>query len=354
MTALSSGTATLPWSERQHQAIHNPVALKQEKRKKQVSLIVRIGVTLVLFCFLFKSFSWPTLLQAMTHISYGKMLLGVIVGLFGIIISCYQWRSLLRSEQIGYDLAELVDLYFVGIAFSHFLPTGMGGDVVKAIHVGRKANNSAGSASAVLMCRITGFLGMLFIAIPVLLCKYKQFNSSIVLEFSLLSIVVAGMLVGAMAGTVLLPRFLQGGWLEYRFLVPIMKIGNALKETTRRPLALTIAVLYGTVFWGGSCLNYYAYGIALDVHTPFYFYLVAIPFVSLVTFLPVTINGFGLRESAFVYIFSTMHAPAASALLLALLMDAQGLLFGVTGGFIYLRMGAKRSVVKQVRMQNVA
>jgi hypothetical protein len=72
---------------------------------------------------------------------------------------------------------------------------------------------------------------------------------------------------------------------------------------------------------------------------PVTFFLVAIPFVSLVAFLPLSINGFGLRESALIYIFSTLHVPATTSLLLVLLVDAQSLLFAAIGGSLYFAMG---------------
>jgi hypothetical protein len=95
------------------------------------------------------------------------------------------------------------------------------------------------------------------------------------------------------------------------------------------------------LFWVIGCLNYYIYGIALHVDVPLYFYFVAIPFVSLVTVLPISINGFGVRESAFVYIFSTVQVPLATSLLLAFVMDAQILLFGAIGAYMYLTMSSK-------------
>jgi hypothetical protein len=84
-----------------------------------------------------------------------------------------------------------------------------------------------------------------------------------------------------------------------------------------------------------------------------YFYFVAIPFVSLVTFLPISINGFGVREGAFVFIFSVAHVATATSLLLALFMDAQVLLFGVIGGIIYLTM-EKQNNERKVSQQRIA
>ncbi len=109
----------------------------------------------------------------------------------------------------------------------------------------------------------------------------------------------------------------------------------------KRPHTLFTAILFGILFWIASLLNYYGYASALGLHVPLAFYVVAIPFVSIIASLPISINGFGLRESAFVYLFSTVHVPLLSATLLALLMDAQVLGFGLIGGYIYFAMSKK-------------
>ncbi len=331
----------------------NPVALDSVKKKKKISVIFRVGVTLLIFILLSKSISWTALLHALTHVTYGKLLLGLIIGAFSIVISAYQWRSLLRAEHIHYDLAELIDLYLVGIAFSHFLPTGMGGDVVKAIHVGRSSNNNAGSASAVFMSRVTGFFGMLLIAMPVLLIWHSGFSSSVIVWFLLLSLLVGGMICGTIVVAALLPKFARGKWAKHRIMTSASKIGNALQASAKRPRALFLAILIGASFWLIGGLNYYAFGLALGIHIHLYFYFVAIPFISLVTFLPISINGFGIREGAFVFIFSVAHVATTSALLLALFMDAQILLFGIVGGIIYLTM-EKKTNMKKVSQQRIA
>ncbi len=323
-------------------------SINQKKKKKWLSVALRVGMTALLFGILFKSFSWSSLLGVLVHVDAEQLLVAFIVGLFGVFASAYQWRSLLQAERIKFDLAELVNLYLVGIAFSHFLPTGMGGDAIKAIRVGSASGNNAGSASAVVMSRVTGFFSMMLLGIPVLLIWHDHFNNAITLAFLLLSLLVSGMIGGAVFFAVLLPRIVRGKWINHKIFQSGIKIGKALSVAMQRPRSLSIAILYGVIFWIGSCLNHYAYGIALGIHLPLYFYCVAVPFISLVTFLPISINGYGLREGAFVYIFSIMHVAPASALFLALLMDAQALLFGSMGGALYLFSGNKaKSDAKQ-------
>src|SRR5579859_158042 len=307
-------------------------------KKKWASFTLRVIITLLLFALLFKSLSWSTLLAAIAHADHVFILLSFPVGALGLLVSAYQWQCLLRGEQIRAGLLKLVKLYLIGTGFSHFLPTGMGGDVVKAFYVGRDSDNYAGSASAVVMTRLTGFFGMQLVAFSALILWHAYFHRELTLWAVLLSLVVGGMLGGVVLLAAVLPRMVKKSWTRNRVLAGVIPVGNALIGAMKRPLLLASATLIGVVFWLLSALNYYVYAQALRIDVPFYFYLVAIPVASLVAFLPVTINGFGLRESAFVYIFATMHVSAASSLLLALLMDVQVLFFGAIGGFLYLTM----------------
>ena len=323
----------------------------ERKKKKWIGTTGRVIFTLLLFAVLFRSVSWSLLIQSLVHTQHGMLLVGLIVGFCGIVVSAYQWRSLLYVERITCDLADLINLYIVGVAFSHFLPTGMGGDAVKALYVGRESGNSAGSASAVLLCRIIGFFGMLLIALPTLLFWHDKLDAKLIVSFLLLALLVGGMILGALLAVIFLPRFMRGRWARHRFLAPVIKVGNAVSETIKRPHSLLVANLYGMAFWLVAILNCYCYGVALHLDVPIYFYFFVVPLISLISFLPISINGFGLRETAFVYAFSTVHVVSTSALLLALLMDIQALCFAVVGGGIYLTMGG---TVKAARERKVA
>lgn len=317
-------------------------------KKKWASFTLRVTVTLLLFAFLFKSLSWSTLLAALAHANHIFILLSFPFGALGLLVSAYQWQRLLQGEQIRISLPRLIKLYLIGTAFSHFLPTGMGGDVVKAFYTGRASDNYAGSASAVVMTRLTGFFGMQLVAFTALLLWHDSFQPQLILLALLLSLLVGGMIGGVVLLAAVLPRLVKRSWTQYRLFANIIPVGTALLAAITRPRLLASATLIGVVFWILSTVNYYVYAQALYIHLPFHFYLLAIPVVSLVAFLPLTINGFGLRESAFVYIFATMHIPAASSLLLALIMDVQVLFFGAIGGILYLTMpGTDRAIKLQ-------
>jgi uncharacterized protein (TIRG00374 family) len=335
---------------------HLPKDTEQKTvRGKRLKLILRTGISITLISLLLKAVSWSTLFTTLAHARQADMLMGLAVGILCIYLSACSWHALVRAEHISTDLAQLVNLYLVGIAFSHFLPSNMGGDVAKAYYVGRDSGNMVGSTSAVLMSRITGFIGMLLIAIPALFIWHAQFSPKVVVSFLLLSLLLVLTIVGAVFITTLLPkvsnRLFKGRLMHYQAIVMVIEVGQTLSLAVRRPRALCLAIGFSVIFWGASFLNYFGYASALGMHVPLPFYIIAISLASIAAFFPVTINGFGLREGVLVFAFSTVHVSASTALLLAFLVDVQVLLFGLVGGCIYLSMGAK-STKKHYEVQD--
>jgi glycosyltransferase 2 family protein len=320
-----------------------------EKKTKTASarifFIVRAGVTLLLFLFLFREISWSTLLSLLAHIKYTELLIGLCLGTLGVIFSAFLWHRLVLAERIQEDLAHLTSLYLIGVAFSHFLPTSMGGDAVKAFYVGRDAGNISGSASAALMSRITGFIGMLLVALPTLIFLHEQFEHELIKRFLLLSLFFVTGIGGMIVLAVFLPkmpaRLFQGTWAKNKIVAKVLETGIAMSRSMTRPRTMIEAISFGTLFWITNCLNYYEYAIAVGLHVPFTFYLIAVPFVGIVGALPISISGFGVRENLVVYLYSTIHVPATAALAVVLLMDIQRLFFGGLGGLLFLTMENK-------------
>jgi uncharacterized protein (TIRG00374 family) len=316
-------------------------------KKKWIAFALRAAVTVVLFVFLAQSVSWSTLIMTLPHVRQAELLLGLAASIVCVVFSSYGWRSLLLAERLQTDLARLINLYLVGMAFSHFLPTNMGGDAVKAYYVGIESGNMAGSTSAVVMSRVTSFIGMLLITFPALVIMHRLFTDAVMIWFLWLSLLLMMTIAGIIILAAFLPqlstRCLKSVWTKNRIFQFILKIGSAISATIKRPRSLCAAILFGALFWGASFLNYYGYAAALGLHIPLTFFVIAIPFVSIIAALPISINGFGVRESAFVYILSSIHVPATMSLLLVLLVDTQVILFGLIGGCIYFTMSSKKA-----------
>jgi glycosyltransferase 2 family protein len=273
-------------------------------RHKRLMMVSRFIVAVALLVYLLRSISWQTLLEALTRVHPGSLLIGLIIGSSGVVLSAYQWWGLLRAENIRFDLVDLIKLYMVGVTFNHFLPTGMGGDAFKAFYVGRESRNSIGATSAAMLCRMTGFIGMLCLVVPVLIVLHTRFTPTLVLEFAILCLLVGIVSVGTLLLTFVLPEIAKRIARKNRFLTLLTGVGSALSNSICTPRSLPAAIARGAVFWLVAVLNRYAYAVALGMQGHLVFFFLAVPLVAIVACLPVTINGFGVREGTFVYVFS--------------------------------------------------
>lgn len=314
------------------------LALGHMRRGRVVALVARAAVTLLLLALLLGTTSWRALVAALGGVAAPLAVAGLVVGVCGVVISTYQWRALLAADGVRMRFGLLVRLYLAGIAFSHFLPTGMGGDAYKALYVGRASGNVAGSVSAVVLARVTGFLGMLLVATPALLLSRGTSSARLAPSLAVAGGLVLALLGATVIGAAFAPQLVARRMAIWRPIAAFVRFGGALRAALARPRALAGATLIGAAFWVAGCLNYALYGAALGIRIPLGYYFVAVPLVSLITFLPITINGYGLRESAIVSLLGVAGVSPAVALLLALVLDAQVLLFGAIGGLVYARL----------------
>ena len=322
---------------------------KQKKSfSKRLTFVLRVVITLALVVLILRGVSWSEVISVFTHVHLTDLLVGLCLGTLGVIFSAYLWHRLVQAENIRADMSHLTSLYLIGVAFSNFLPTSMGGDALKAFYVGRDSGNMTGSASAVLMSRITGFFGMLLVAFPVLIFLHNEFDGVLIERFLLLCLFFLAGFGSAFVLGAFLPqiqgKLLKGVWAKWasnKLVLKVFETGIALTQSLKKPGALFQAIGFGFLFWVANCLNYYEYAVALGVHTPFRFYLLAVPFIGIVGALPISISGYGVREGLVVYLYSTIHVPASIALAVVLLMDIQRLFFSFVGGLLFLTMENK-------------
>jgi len=120
---------------------------------------------------------------------------------------------------------------------------------------------------------------------------------------------------------------------------PVRRIAAELMRATRaygRHHAELTNVLAGSI--GVQILRIiqaYCLGRALAIDLPLVAYFTFIPLILLVMLLPVSINGIGPSQVAFVWFFGRVGVPDAQAFALSVLFVALGIVGNLPGGFLY-------------------
>ena len=94
-------------------------------------------------------------------------------------------------------------------------------------------------------------------------------------------------------------------------------------------------------------LQAYYLGRGLGIEAPLATYFAFLPLILLVMLLPVTVNGLGTGQAAFVWFFAQVGVPAAPAFALSVLFVALGIVGNLPGGILYA-LGPRRAGVAQV------
>jgi uncharacterized protein (TIRG00374 family) len=83
-------------------------------------------------------------------------------------------------------------------------------------------------------------------------------------------------------------------------------------------------------------------GLAMGVSIPASYYWIAVPMVTLMTLLPISINGMGVREGGMILFLSPLGVPASTAMSLAFLWFSVFTAASLFGGLLYLVGGFQR------------
>ena len=309
------------------------------KRKSVLFLLKLLFSAAVLaFFFLLTKTSLKDIGLKLRGVSWGWLALAFSLQGPGLLISAHRWRILARAQGDDVPLLFLVKSYLVGMFFNNFLPTRFGGDVVRIWDGSKYSKSLVKSSAVVLVDRATGIIVLFLFALVAALFRLDMARQIPVIWAAL----VFGLIGLAGVAFFFLPVF--GRWLrkipERGFLKPfkqkvlgfrttIIFYKNKRKEFSR-------ATAWAVLLQMNVILFYFLIGRALHLTIPLLDYFIFIPLVLLIQIIPITINGLGLREGAYIEIFRFYGIPAASALSFSIIEVAFGLILGLIGGAIYV------------------
>src|SRR4051812_5205844 len=310
-----------------------------------VRFLLQAAVAAALLAGLAGLVDWSGVLAALRRTAPAPLLAAFAVCVLGVVISAAKWWLLLGRAGVALPLSEAARLYWVGMFFSNFLPTSVGGDAVR-LALTPSTNRQAQVAGSILVERLTGFVVML--ALCALGLALQPLGSARGLPW-LLPIVLLGLAAFA-AALLLVPAPLA--WLLTRLeprvpaaarwpLAAARKVATAVAAHTRDMGALLPALLISLPFYGTIILAQWLVLHAVGAPPPLREVALAAPLVQLLGLVPLTPNGLGVVEAGFVLLYAGLGVPADAATAAAVLRRLVDLANSAVGAPAWLRLGRK-------------
>jgi hypothetical protein len=257
------------------------------------------------------------------------LIVALLLLLAQIIVSSTKWHLILRSDGVLMRLPFLIKTYMIGNFLSLFLPTSFGGDIYRVLAVRGINRDLAKSTSSVLFDRLTGVLALVSICMIAYLTLPDQPYEPVVLIAYVLG--VAGFLIVSSDTAI---RIINASKIS--LVRKIGKILGSFRNYRRDPRTLALVILLSFIFQLNIVIVNKMYTMALGLDIPFSVLLVIIPLIYLTEILPISINGLGVRESAFGFFFVLIGHTVEEGLAVSLLVIGMRYLLGLLGGTLLL------------------
>jgi glycosyltransferase 2 family protein len=295
----------------------------------------RILLSVVLFSAVLWRLDLVRIVRVFETIEPGWLLLTLVVLITGIHWSAWKWQFLAQAVGLRPHYGSLVKWYFIGGFFNYVLPTSVGGDMVRITLLGRATDQLPAALASVFMERLTGLIALLGIAsvAATLWPVPPSLHFLAPLYGALLSVLLVGVFLLLRREEPLTWDDHPENWLE--------KIKNHLSHFFLRMAryrhhssTVAIALLMSLVFQLQVIATAWLVASSLGLEVSWQACFLCVPLATLATLLPVSFNGIGIRESAYILLFTQAGLSSEEAFSLAFATFIFVLLVNLVGGMI--------------------
>lgn len=293
--------------------------------KARILFWLKIGVSVGLLGYLLTVVDLDNLLAQLRNLDIGYLLLAWVLLLGQVGISALKWQRILRSDGVAMRLTFLFKTNLIGGFISLFLPTSFGGDVYRVVAARGVNQDLAKSASSVVFDRLSGFFALISICMIGYVALPEQPYGALV---ALIYVVgVTGFLVSSSDTAI---RLISA--VEIAIVKKGVKILRSFRAYRTHRRLLTIVLLLAFAFQLNVVVINKVYTLALGIEVDFALLVVIVPLIYLTEALPISINGLGVRESAFAFFFAMNGLTVEQGIAVSLLIVAERYLLGIAGG----------------------
>ena len=279
--------------------------------------------------------------------------LALLITTVNRILMAVKWNILLRAQGIHLSWYEVTRIYYTSTFLGVFLPPTIGLDSVKTYYVSTKAGNSVSKVlSSIVIERVLGMLTLMIFGIiggVIFLRLYTHIDFEIM---NVLWIFIIVTVLGAGTFVLSLSKSLSSRVLKVfeRFQDKsniLKKAAGQLERLYRSYQVYRSKKGTLAVFFVLTCVENllpivrpFIIAIALHAYVPLSYLFVIVPIELLLIRLPISFDGFGIREGIFVYFLALIGISKDVGFSIGL-TNHLVFLIAVLPGWLFYLMGEK-------------
>jgi uncharacterized protein (TIRG00374 family) len=262
---------------------------------------------------------------------------GVLVNLLSIVCAAWRWQQLLAGMGVSFPLLQLLRLVLAGAFFNMFLPSSVGGDLMKMALIAPDLERREAAISSVLMDRVVGLAVTIAVGMAAVMLLPSVWDDAGLLISLGLALLVFALGAASMFSRRLvdLAGRLAPGFIWRRLGPTVVRVHASLLMAAHRPDVLLRATGISVLRQIAICASVYCAGQAFALPLGPIAYFATVPIAIAITALPIAINGLGLQDNALIFLLGFVGLTAAQALSLSIFLHAMRNGIGLVGGVVF-------------------
>jgi glycosyltransferase 2 family protein len=309
-------------------------------------LRLRIVASVVMLVILFQKVHLSSLFPEWTYKQFWLRVAGLAVTAIGVVLSALRWQTVLAALGLRARLHTLLNHYLASLFVGNFLPSTIGGDVLRVSRLSAENHETPKTFASVVLERLTGW-----IVLPVITLVAFAINPGL-RELGAATALAAGLAVSTL---VLLSALLfaaahpsVGGRLAdsegWRRFLGAVHLG--LDRLRHHPASVVNVLLVGFAYQLAVVLSAFLAARALGLESVGLTATMAfMPAVAIAQVLPISLGGLGVREGAFVLFLNPLGVQRGEAIALGLLFYGMNLAVSLLGAPSFAVGGKRRTPV---------
>jgi glycosyltransferase 2 family protein len=250
----------------------------------------------------------------------------VAIYVAGQAMCAYRWQLLAELLKVRARYREFLAYTFVGMFTNLFVPGLLAGDAARSVYLGRRQGRMGEAIASVVADRAVGLVGLLWLAaFTAIFLNFAPIPSSVITP----TIAVGAIAFAGFFAAPLVARLIH--------LMPrhVRRASGIVAPYLHHPLTLLPAIALSIVLQVTLAVGQYMLAAGLGLTAPLSLFVLCVPIANVFASLPLTLNGLGIRESAYLLLFGMAGMRKEDAIALGLLWFATTVVGGLTGAIAF-------------------
>jgi uncharacterized protein (TIRG00374 family) len=262
--------------------------------------------------------------------------IAILCGFLNFFISTYRWEILIKRFSVSTSFFELFRFICLSFFYNFFIPGGFAGDLIRGYKCKGISLKSSQGLASVFIDRLIGLAAFITFGLLGILFSFKILVNEKLFLYLVIVLILSILFTFLIFNRNIIEKFNVLKKIHNKLFNKLKELYEFIysyknsKKLTFYAFITSLGAGFFTIF------IFFLLGLSINVSVPFVYYLFFIPIIIIVSYLPISYSGLGIREASFVLLFAQVGVENSQALAISLMYFGILLILGIVGGILFI------------------